>query len=245
MSVYGFDERIPALTHKVEKHETFSLLKKMKVEVHFTPCHTKGHVVYHACPLKKVEEPKTSGLNMNCDVLFSGDTLFVAGCGRFFEGTGTCLKGVSSGKKSNRGRNLLYCYYSQFLNDSFFSCSDGRWCVPTAAEQMTKNLQSIVSNLPLNTLLLPGHEYTLNNLMFAAHVEPGNACIKEKLQWALDRRLEGLPTIPSTLMEEVSYNPFLRLQSPEIRSHLGCDSECADEEVMRRLREAKDNFKGA
>lgn len=29
-----------------------------------------------------------------------------------------------------------------------------------------------------------GHEYTVNNLKFARHVEPGNAAIQEKLAWA-------------------------------------------------------------
>lgn len=29
-----------------------------------------------------------------------------------------------------------------------------------------------------------GHEYTVNNLKFARHVEPSNAAIQEKLVWA-------------------------------------------------------------
>ena len=42
-----------------------------------TPCHTKGHVVFFV-------EPQGPGA---VPALFSGDTLFVGGCGRFFEGT--------------------------------------------------------------------------------------------------------------------------------------------------------------
>ncbi|GMF21699.1 unnamed protein product [Phytophthora fragariaefolia] len=41
----------------------------LSIAVHFTPCHTRDHVLYH-CQ----------------DALFTGDTLFVAGCGRFFSG---------------------------------------------------------------------------------------------------------------------------------------------------------------
>ena len=29
-----------------------------------------------------------------------------------------------------------------------------------------------------------GHEYTVNNLIFAEHVEPRNTAIKEKIKWA-------------------------------------------------------------
>ena len=29
-----------------------------------------------------------------------------------------------------------------------------------------------------------GHEYTINNLKFARHVEPDNTAVREKLAWA-------------------------------------------------------------
>ena len=29
-----------------------------------------------------------------------------------------------------------------------------------------------------------GHEYTINNLKFARHVEPNNTAVQEKLAWA-------------------------------------------------------------
>lgn len=50
-------------------------LGELKVQVLYTPCHTSGHVVY-----------LISGPNGD-PILFCGDTLFVGGCGRFFEGT--------------------------------------------------------------------------------------------------------------------------------------------------------------
>ncbi|TDH74437.1 hypothetical protein CCR75_001473 [Bremia lactucae] len=42
----------------------------LDVQVYYTPCHTRDHVLYH-CQ----------------DALFTGDTLFIAGCGRFFSGS--------------------------------------------------------------------------------------------------------------------------------------------------------------
>lgn len=57
-----------------------------------TPCHTKGHILYYIDSGHKQEEYKVSkegdyqhiqGVN-RC--VLSGDTVFLGGCGRFFEG---------------------------------------------------------------------------------------------------------------------------------------------------------------
>jgi len=48
----------------------------LKVNVIATPCHTKGHICYYI----KSEEKEGPG------AVFTGDTLFVAGAGNFFEG---------------------------------------------------------------------------------------------------------------------------------------------------------------
>lgn len=39
-------------------------------------------------------------------------------------------------------------------------------------------------SLPLPQRVYCGHEYTINNLKFARHVEPNNLSIQEKLAWA-------------------------------------------------------------
>ena len=46
----------------------------LNVKCFFTPCHTTGHICYYV----------THGEER---VVFTGDTLFLGGCGRFFEGT--------------------------------------------------------------------------------------------------------------------------------------------------------------
>ena len=53
-------------------------LGSTKIKVIETPCHTLGHISF-------VVDGTMDGLNP--PVLFPGDTLFVGGCGRFFEGT--------------------------------------------------------------------------------------------------------------------------------------------------------------
>ncbi|NXE69961.1 HAGHL protein, partial [Calcarius ornatus] len=49
----------------------------IRVKCLFTPCHTSGHMCYFMWEDDSPDAP----------ALFSGDTLFVGGCGQFFEGT--------------------------------------------------------------------------------------------------------------------------------------------------------------
>lgn len=50
----------------------------MNVRTLFTPCHTTGHICYYVTVGPNESEEKA---------VFTGDTLFISGCGRFFEGT--------------------------------------------------------------------------------------------------------------------------------------------------------------
>lgn len=62
-------------------------------------------------------------------------------------------------------------------------------------------------------------QYTVKNLQFALTVEPDNARIQQKLSWAQQQRQAGLPTIPSTIEEELETNPFMRVDLPKIQVH--------------------------
>ncbi|XP_041367358.1 hydroxyacylglutathione hydrolase, mitochondrial-like isoform X2 [Gigantopelta aegis] len=76
-TVYGGDDRIEALTNKVTGGDKFDI-GSLKVKCLFTPCHTSGHICYFVTG-PSGEEP----------IVFTGDTLFLGGCGKFFEGTGS------------------------------------------------------------------------------------------------------------------------------------------------------------
>lgn len=65
------DESIPARDRPLKDGDLIQVLGR-SINVISVPGHTSGHLAYHL-----VDE----------DVLFSGDTLFSAGCGRLFEGT--------------------------------------------------------------------------------------------------------------------------------------------------------------
>nr|XP_033819397.1 hydroxyacylglutathione hydrolase-like protein isoform X2 [Geotrypetes seraphini]XP_033819398.1 hydroxyacylglutathione hydrolase-like protein isoform X2 [Geotrypetes seraphini] len=76
LQVYGADKRIGALTNKVTHDEELKF-GDINVRCLFTPCHTVTHMCYFIwednCP--------------DAPAVFSGDTLFIGGCGRFYEGT--------------------------------------------------------------------------------------------------------------------------------------------------------------
>lgn len=52
-----------------------------------------------------------------------------------------------------------------------------------------------LGQLPDNTRVFCGHEYTVQNLKFAKYVEGDNQDILKKLEWSNDRRKKGLPTV--------------------------------------------------
>ena len=74
--VYGPDEAIAGLDQMLRGGETLALAPFGTARVLAVPGHTRGHIAYHL---------------PDHDLLFCGDTLFSAGCGRLFEGTPTQL----------------------------------------------------------------------------------------------------------------------------------------------------------
>ncbi|KAH9823069.1 beta-lactamase-like protein [Melampsora americana] len=74
--VYGGSDRIPQLTDRVGDKDQFKIGEDIQVTCLATPCHTQDSICFYIEDLKK-----------NQRGVFTGDTLFVSGCGRFFEGT--------------------------------------------------------------------------------------------------------------------------------------------------------------
>lgn len=72
--VYGHAsdaDRLPGYTHGLEAGDRIAV-GRHEAEILFIPAHTRGHIAYHF---------------PSAQAVFCGDTLFVAGCGRLFEGT--------------------------------------------------------------------------------------------------------------------------------------------------------------
>ncbi|KAG2348517.1 hydroxyacylglutathione hydrolase [Suillus weaverae] len=69
---------VPAKTDLVEDGGEFTVGDNIHVRCLATPCHTKDSICFHVTD--------TSNKSQSGGV-FTGDTLFLGGCGRFFEGT--------------------------------------------------------------------------------------------------------------------------------------------------------------
>ncbi|ABE49749.1 hydroxyacylglutathione hydrolase [Methylobacillus flagellatus] len=142
------------------------------------PGHTVGHVAYYG-----------DGM------LFSGDTLFGAGCGRLFEGT---------------------------------------------PGQMYSSLQQL-AQLPVNTRVYCGHEYTERNLAFALSLEPHHEALLSRREATAALRAQGLPSLPSSMALELATNPFLRCHEPGI---IAASKSAATDpvSVFAAIREMRNHF---
>ena len=76
-----------------------------------------------------------------------------------------------------------------FVGDTLFAMGCGRLFEGTP-EQMYRSLQRLAA-LPAETRLYCAHEYTLSNARFAAHAEPDNPAIAERLAEVVEAARRG------------------------------------------------------
>ena len=136
------------------------------------------------------------------------------------------------------GHGVLCC------GDTLFSLGCGRLFEGTPA-QMLASLERLAA-LPATTQVCCGHEYTLANAAFARVVDPDNPALRRRTEDATAMRQSGLPTLPSTLADEIAANPFLRVDADAIRAsvaaHLGREPDDRIE-TFAELRRWKDGFR--
>lgn len=103
---------------------------------------------------------------------------------------------------------------SLFCGDTLFAAGCGRVFSGTY-EQLHHSLQRIAA-LPPETRLYCAHEYTLDNLGFAAWVEPDNPVLEQRRRDTEEMRAKDIPSVPSRLDLELQTNPFLRSSEPAV-----------------------------
>lgn len=147
------------------------------------------------------------------------------------------IPGHTAGHIAFHGHGALFC------GDTLFSAGCGRVFEGTPG-QMLASLDTL-AELPEDTLVFCGHEYTLANLRFARAVEPGNAEIAQHAEHVAALRDDDMPSLPSTLALEKRINPFLRCDQPGVRAaaerHAG-HALGSRTEVFAAVRSWKDGF---
>lgn len=98
-------ERIAGVSDPLSDGDSVTLPRLgLKLTVLDVPAHTAGHIAYHAPGL-----------------LFCGDTLFSAGCGRLFEGTAEQLEKALSRLAALDGDTRVYCTHEYTLSNLAFA----------------------------------------------------------------------------------------------------------------------------
>lgn len=126
-----------------------------------------------------------------------------------------------------------------FVGDTLFSIGCGR-VIEGDAEMMWASLKKL-RDLPNDTEIFCGHEYTLANIKFARTVEPNNAALQAREAEAKQEVAKNLPTIPVTIGEEKKANPFLRADIPEVAAGIGMTGKPAAA-VFAEIRARKNKF---
>jgi len=124
--------------------------------------------------------------------------------------------------------HIAFHFYRErkiFTGDTLFSLGCGRIFEGTYA-QMFNSLNKI-KNLPLDTEIYCGHEYTLQNSKFCLKFDTKNPNLQKKITQIENKLKNGLPTLPTSLREEIQCNIFLKAK---------------DLASFSKLRDLKDNF---
>ena len=139
--VYGpAREAIPQRTHALREDDRFEL---PGLGVHFAisdiPGHTAGHIAYYAAG----DDP----------LLFCGDTLFAAGCGRLFEGTPAQMWSSLSKLAALPGPTRVYCGHEYTVANLRFAAAvepsnaDVRARIRDAADARARSLPTLPSTI--------------------------------------------------------------------------------------------------
>ncbi len=153
--------------------------------------------------------------------------------------------GLTSKIISSPGHTLGHiCYYFQddnilFSGDTLFRLGCGRVFEGTM-DQMKDSLKKI-RNLPDDTLVFCGHEYTLSNAKFCLSFYKEDEEFKKLFDEIEDLVNINKPTIPFLLGQEKRFNPFLQFDNKKFKEFLNIDN-FNESEVFEHIRLKKDSF---
>ena len=126
-----------------------------------------------------------------------------------------------------------------FTGDTLFSLGCGRIFEGTY-RQMFNSINKL-KQLPEETQIYCGHEYTKKNLEFCIRHDPNNEYLKKKKNWVDAKIKSNLPSIPVSIKDELKTNIFLRCNEHSVKNALNLNNS-SEYEIFVKLRYLKDNF---
>ena len=188
--------------------------------------------------LKKLYNAKVIG--------FVGDKHRIPGIDIMLEDNAKWTFGESSVKILHIPGHTLghICFFFEnekiaFTGDTLFSLGCGR-IFEGDHKQMLTSLNKM-KKLPKNTKIYCGHEYSYKNAEFCMKYDNDNIDLKKKFEKIKQLRSNNLPTLPTTLEEELKSNIFLRCNQNDLKVKLNMKNQ-EDYKVFRKVRDLKDSF---
>ena len=126
-----------------------------------------------------------------------------------------------------------------FTGDTLFSLGCGRVFEGTY-EQMFQSLIKL-RNLPIETKIYCGHEYTYQNLEFCLKYNPNNILLKKRKNIIMQNLKNKRPTVPSTIGDEIQTNIFFKYDDQDVKKAIKLENS-SNLEIFKKLRELKDDF---
>ena len=165
--VYGpAHESIPRRTHPLGEGDRIVVPGiELGLSVFDIPGHTSGHIAYYALP----PDP----------LVFCGDTLFAAGCGRLFEGTPGQMWASLSKLAALDGNTRIYCGHEYTLANLRFAAAvepgsaDIRVRTAHETDKREQGLPTLPSTIGAERVTNPFLRAALPNVMAAAATHAG------------------------------------------------------------------------
>jgi hydroxyacylglutathione hydrolase len=138
--------------------------------------------------------------------------------------------------------HIAYWFHADklaFVGDTLFSIGCGRVIEGTPG-MMWRSLLKL-RDLPNDTEIYCGHEYTAANIKFALTIDRDNPVLEARAAQVEQLIAEGEPTIPVTIGDEKLANPFLRADVPDLAVDIGMVGKEASQ-VFAEIRARKNKF---
>lgn len=133
-----------------------------------------------------------------------------------------------------------------FTGDTLFLSGVGNLKHGGVARDLFRSIDTILRKLPASTRVFPGHDYSDANLRFALDVEPGNKDARKRLDGVTKDRRKCKEPAPSTIGDEMKYNPFMRYDVAGVAKGLkdrNPDMDASPISVFTELRKLRDDWK--